>query len=55
MSAIPKKAKISLKNGVYHFPLRLKESVARALVKRADTERRSINAQIEYELNQKPA
>lgn len=53
MGKIPKKAKKSTKNDVYHFPLRLKKTVADAVISRAESENRSINGQIEYELDQK--
>lgn len=53
MGKIPKKAKKSTKNEVYHFPLRLKQSVADAVIDRANSQNRSINGQIEYELDQK--
>lgn len=53
MGKILKKAKKSIKNGVYHFLLRLKESTALAVKDRADSQNRSINSQIEYELDQK--
>lgn len=54
MKTISRKPKIKLKNGVYNFPLRLKEVTAKAVSKRADSQNRSMNAQIEYELNQNP-
>lgn len=54
MGKIPKKAKKSTKNDVYHFPLRLKKSVAVAVIERAERQNRSINGQIEYELDPKP-
>lgn len=54
MGKILKKAKKSTKNGVYFFPLRLKEATAKAVIKRADSQSRSLNGQIEYELSQKP-
>lgn len=53
MGKILKKAKKSTKNDVYHFPLRLKQSVAEAVISRADSENRSINGQIEFELDRK--
>jgi len=54
MGKIPKKAKKTNKNAVYHFPLRLKKTVADAVIDRAESQNRSINGQIEYELEQKP-
>lgn len=54
MGKILKKAKKNTKNAVYHFPLRLKKSIADAVISRADSQNRSINGQIEYELEQKP-
>jgi len=53
MGKILKKAKKSTENDVYHFPLRLKKKLAIAVKERADSQKRSINGQIEYELEQK--
>lgn len=45
------KPKNKRKNGVYNFPLRLKQTTAKAVKKRADDQNRSMNAQIEHELD----
>ena len=51
MAKILKKPLKSLKNDVYNFPLRLKKTVAAKVIKRSEENRRSINAQIEHELD----
>lgn len=51
MAKILKRAQKTLKNDVYNFPLRLKKTVAAKVIKRSQENRRSLNAQIEHELD----
>ena len=54
MAKILKKAKIEAESDIYHFPLRLKKTTAKKVRERADSQSRSFNGQVEFELNEKP-